>query len=292
MYEPAYVAVDLARFNNWLNANYPKLDVETMKGPREHLYYLIDSHVKHTYAREQVVLPKEHDGLLEIMFSWAERLGVFGGSVVYNAVKSKDRDPQQPLMPIPSQFKLGMQGDMLVLSSAHWSAQIPYYFMIWNIQESDAINGPRTQLVTLSTGAAHHTSNAEHSQATLMLLFGPDSETAGFTEYYARKLGFSLDERPVSDGPLVTYRRHDDTQSLWIEYAAWSATEGHFVVAYMGIDGTYEWNRPHFFDFVRTLRDWPQSRSLPNIGAAAEPRQEGSEGPSPERGMRPAGGLR
>ena len=84
IFDPAYVAVDIANFNNWLNANYEKLSRERMKGPREHLYYLLSSHVSKIYQREGTILPKEPDHILELIFFWAEKLGAFGGNLVYN----------------------------------------------------------------------------------------------------------------------------------------------------------------------------------------------------------------
>lgn len=87
LFDEAQIAVETTAINNWLIANIKSLTYEQMKGPREHLYYLIDSRVKQHYATEKQVVPTKHDLILEILFSWAEPLGVFGGAEAFNAVK-------------------------------------------------------------------------------------------------------------------------------------------------------------------------------------------------------------
>lgn len=258
VFDPARVTVEAVGYNEWLINNQSSLGTpESMKGPREHLYYLIDSWVKTIYARDGVVLPVHHDALLQTFFSWAERLGTFGGHLVYNAVKSDQFPEMSPLLEAPSGFDVALRQDMLKVSSSrgHWSVEVPYYFMIWNIIEWDAKDGPRTQLVAVSTGAATHEGQDGHSQATLMLLFGPGSDGDSFTEYWARHLGFNGKEeaRSLNVRSLQTRHRLDKSQNMHSEYTSWTSPHGHFVVAYLGINGAYQWNRPHFIDFVRSI---------------------------------------
>ncbi len=168
VFELAQVVVEVTAINNWLNSNYEKLTYEQMKGPREHLYYLIDSYIKNLYAKEKRIIPEQHDLVLEILFSWAERLGVYGGALVYNSIKSTESAEMPPLMKLPDQISLEIDGDLLAISAKEegWSVKIPYYFMIWNVNDFSATNGMRTQLVTLSTGASVDKSEAGRSQAT------------------------------------------------------------------------------------------------------------------------------
>lgn len=58
VYDWAYVLADSVAFNNWLNVNYPKLSREEMKGPREHLYYLISSYVSEYYKQKNLFYQK------------------------------------------------------------------------------------------------------------------------------------------------------------------------------------------------------------------------------------------
>jgi hypothetical protein len=41
---------------------------------------------------------------------------------------------------------------------------------------------------------------------------------------------------------------------LHTEFASWTEKQGPFAVVYLGVDGTYQWNRPHFLDFLRAVQ--------------------------------------
>lgn len=256
LFDEARVVVEAAAINNWLNANIQKLSYEQMKGPREHLYYLIDSRVKQLYASEKRVLPAKHDPILEILFSWSEHLGVFGGAYAFNAVKSPSSAPKVAGMKLPEGFALNLVNDTLTLSSnLGWSITIPYYFMIWNVSDFTAKGGPRTQLVTLSTGAAKDKSQAGRSQATLMFLFSPEKYES-FERYWRGLMGIPASIKLDALRVKGLQSRHviDDGTRLHKEFTSWSGPAGSFAVVYLGIEGTYEWNRPHFIDFLRTTK--------------------------------------
>jgi hypothetical protein len=259
VFDPAQVAVEVATFNNWLNSNYSTLNVDRMKGPREHLYYLIDSRVKSIYARDQVVFPPQQDLVLRTLFLWSERLGAYGGNLVFNALPSEDLPRVGTLMPVPPGFELALRGDMLSLSSnaGRWSVAVPYYFMLWHVAEFEAKAGPKTQIATFSTGAAAHEGQPGHSQASLMLLFGPGDDGESFVRYWASQLGFSGEEREeaIPGRSAGTRRLFDASRNMHREYATWRSPHGQFVVAYLGLNGTYQWNRPHFLDFLGAIRE-------------------------------------
>ncbi|MES2947652.1 MAG: hypothetical protein V4858_03830 [Pseudomonadota bacterium] len=255
LFDEAQIAAETMAINNWLNANIQKLTYDQMKGPREHLYDLIDSRVKQHYASEQRVLPKKHDLMLEILFSWAEPLGGFGGSQIFNSVKAGSSPTRTPGMKLPEGLSISLAKDLLtVQSSAGWSVSFPYYFMIWNVGDFTAKGGPRTQLVALSTGAAKDSSQAGKSQATLMFMFSPD-EYRSFESYWRRQLGIGAEIKSNELGVKSLSSRHivDAPTKLHKEFTSWSNPTGSFAVAYLGIEGTYEWNRPHFIDFLRVV---------------------------------------
>lgn len=258
VFDPARVVVEGTAFDNWLSQNYTTLTAESMKGPREHLYYLIDSYAKMIYARDGVVLPRQPDAFLALLLSWSPRLGVFGGDLVYDAIKPDRFEALPAVMPVPQGFTLALEGDLLVVSSegGHWSVAVPYYFMIWNIREFDAAHGPRTQLVAFSTGAAMHEGQPGWSQATLMLLSGPDAAGEDFASFWSAHLGFSGAEplEPLGVGSLLSRQRYDEAANMYLEYTSWQTAHGPMLVAYLGINGTYQWNRPHFLDFLQAVR--------------------------------------
>jgi hypothetical protein len=256
LFDEARVVVEATAINNWLNANIQKLSYEQMKGPREHLYYLIDSRVKQLYAAEKRVLPAKHDPILEILFSWSEHLGVFGGAYAFNAVKAPSSAPKVARMKLPEGFALNLVNDTFTLSSnLGWSITIPYYFMIWKVGDFTAKGGPRTQLVALSTGAAKDKSQAGRSQATLMFLFSPE-KYENFERYWREQMGIRANIRIETLGVKSLQSRHvaDEATSLHKEFTSWSDPAGSFAVVYLGIEGTYEWNRPHFIDFLRAVK--------------------------------------
>ncbi len=258
VFELAQVVVEVPAINNWLNSNYENLTYEQMKGPREHLYYLIDSYIKNLYAKEKRIIPEQHDLVLEILFSWAERLGVYGGALVYNSIKSTESAEMPPLMKLPDQISLEIDGDLLAISAKEegWSVKIPYYFMIWNVNDFSATNGMRTQLVTLSTGASVDKSEAGRSQATIMLMYSPDTNLDEFSEYWKQGIGISdkAEEITIDPGNRRSLYTYDAAAKLHKEITIWREPQGAFAVAYLGMDGTYQWNRPHYFDFLRSLK--------------------------------------
>lgn len=237
VFNMAKVAVETTRINNWLNLNYKKLTYEQMKGPREHLYYLIDSYMKDRYAREKRILPREHDRILEVLFSWAERLGVYGGTLVYNAIKSPKSAEMEPLLKLPDQISLTLEGDLLSISASAegWSVKIPYYFMIWNVNDFTATNGLRTQLVALSTGATLDKSETGHSQATLMLMYSPGAEPNDVAKYWKKGVGIGeeAEKKSIEVDELVSFYSFDSVTKLHKEITIWRKPQGAFAVAYL-----------------------------------------------------------
>lgn len=257
LFDEAQLAIETTGINNWLIANIKSLSYDQMKGPREHVYYLIDSRVKQHYAKEKQVLPTTHDPILETLFSWAEPLSVFGGSEAFNAVKDPASPAREPTMMLPEGISLGLSKDMFKLHSASgWTLSFPYYFMIGSIADFTPKDGPRTQLVVVSTGAARDQSDAGKSQATLMFMFSPE-KTDIFERYWREHLGIGAEVMPKALGVANLFSRSvvDAPMLIHKELTCWSDSTGSFAVAYLGIEGTYEWNRQHFIDFVRSIRN-------------------------------------
>jgi hypothetical protein len=256
IYDAAEVAVHSAAFNNWLNENYQQLDPDQQKNAREFLYYLIDSHVKHIYAREGQILPREPDLILQTLFSWTERLGVYGGSRVFNQV----RLPSEPEMPSvlepPPTIVISVHGDLIrIESSSNWGFDVPYYFMPFMVTEFTANNGMPTEFLAISTGAARDKSESGQSQATLMLIYSHDVDFADFEEFCTEQIGIPADaEKSELGHEQLTAKYWIDTSTqIRTEAVMWSNGAGAFAVTYGGVDGTYQWNRQHFLDFLRSL---------------------------------------
>ena len=244
--------------NNWLNSNYAKLTNGDMKGPREHLYYLIDSKIKHIFITQGAILPNEPDPLLGILFSWSERLGVYGGALVHKALKTPESTQSPSYMKVPEHFSLDLDGDLFRVSSNDysWSVTFPYYFMISRLQEFDATNGLRTQILMVSTGAAVDRSEAGKSQATLLLIFSPGANYDEFSKYWVKNMGVdgTSEKRDLENTDRDSLYIYDSSAKLHREITIWSEREGPYAIAYLGNDGTYQWNRQHFIDFLHALK--------------------------------------
>lgn len=258
IFDVARVTVETTAINNWLNSNHKSLSYQDMKGPREHLYYLIDSRVKDTFSRTGKIYPSEHDIILEILFSWAERLGGYGGSLVYNRIRSPKSRELPSQMRTPKGMSIELKDDLLRVQSVdgRWSVGFPYYFMLWNVADFNTKNGLRTQVIALSTGAAKDKSQLGYSQATLLLIFSPGADTNVFVTSWRQQLNFraTKEEKVLPVRGLRAQYRFDSQTQLHTEFVSWTEKQGPFAVAYTGIDGTYQWNRPHFLDFLRALQ--------------------------------------
>ncbi|HEV8330328.1 MAG TPA: hypothetical protein VGQ22_02810 [Steroidobacteraceae bacterium] len=257
LFDAAQVAVETVRITNWLGENHEKVGEAQQAKVREHLYYLIDSRIKQEFAATGRILPKEPDLQLGLLLAWAEPMGVYGGNLVYNAVKVADAPALSPTLLPPEGMTLALRDDLLVVKSElGWSVSMPYYFMIGRLADFKAITGLRTQLMIVSTGAAKDRSPVGYSQATLMLIYTPQVELAEARKYWEQELQIKPTDERVELGVrgLVSQRNHVDAGHMWREIVSWQAPRGAMTVTYMGNDGTYEWNRPHFIDFLRALQ--------------------------------------
>lgn len=248
------VIVDSTVFNNWLNTNYTNLNAETMKGPREHLYYLLSSYVSEVYKRDGLTLPKESDLVLETLLSWSERLGVYGAHLFYNKVKSQKSRAMPELMTVSDGITIDAENDMYVVESKNrsWSTRFPYYFMIGSINEFNATNGMQIQLLVISTGAAIDRTKAGRSQSTLMFVHSPSKNTEKFKNYWLTQFEISSKTNPTELGvnSLESLYVYDEPSQLHKEISFLPSPKGSYLVAYLGMDGAFQTNRQHFLDFL------------------------------------------
>lgn len=253
----AEVIVGTTTFNNWLNANYDKLNVQTMKGPREHLYYLITSYAYHLLKEENVVLPDKHDLILETLFSWSEKLGVYGSNHFYNKLKSEKLSDMPEIMRVAEKFEISAEDDMYNINSSKgsWSFKIPYYFMVWALSDFKAKNGMKTQLVSISTGASKDKSENGKSQATIMFVHTPNADKDQFTTFWINQLGLKTtdNKKDLNVKSLNSIHSFDSTSLLHKEATIIHNDNGSYFVSYLGMDGSYQKNRVHFVNFLESL---------------------------------------
>lgn len=250
-------AVEFAQFNNWLNTNYESAPPDRRQALKEHLYSIIDSDVKQLHERSGKTYPSEADLILSGCFVWATRMGAFGADLI---VKQLDPDKakllQSPASP-PDSFNLSVDGEYFVLASSlgPWRATFPFYFMVGDLRDFETANQLRTQMAIISTGFGRHAGGDGSSQATIMLVFSPTGTASGFNTFWLEKFGLSMADRlaePVQG--MQAYKRYDPKTKLHTELVFPSTQTGAMAVGYMGLDGTFQWNQPHFEDFLAMLR--------------------------------------
>ena len=276
VFDYAHVVVDSAAFNNWLNANYSKLDTESMTGPREHLYYLISSYVSELNKKDGIILPTENDLILETMLSWSERLGVYGAHLFYNKIKRHELNAMPELMKVPKGINISAVNDMYLVESTDgsWIIKYPYYFMTGIINEFNATNGMQTQLVSISTGAAKDKTNAGRSQSTLMFIHSPSKNTEEFKSYWLAQFDIDSEIKPNSLGlnDLDSYYLYNKESKLHKEVAFLPSSQGSYLVAYLGMDGAFQINKQHYLDFLSQIdiaQEAAASKSMPQTAKAA-----------------------
>ena len=254
VFDYAKVVTDSIAFNNWLNVNHSKLNTQTMKGPREHLYYLLSSYVSELNKRDGVVLPKGGDPILDTLFSWSERLGVYGAHLFYNKVKNTKAKKMPALMRISKGIKLSAVNDKYVAESKNgaWSTRFPYYFMIGKLNEFTASNGMQTQVLSISTGAAKDKTKAGRSQPTILFIYSPSRNTEDFKRYWFTNLELisTIKPKPVGLNKLESFYIYNEQSQLHKEITFLPSSKGSYLVAYLGMDGSFQSNRQHFLDFL------------------------------------------
>ena len=88
-----------------------------------------------------------------------------------------------------------------------------------------------------------------------MLLAGPGQDPVECERFWKSGLGFTGAETPrtLPFSGLESWSRYDAALRLHTEYTSWQTKKGPIAVVYSGMNGTYQWNRPHFIDFVRSV---------------------------------------
>ncbi|MEL6554807.1 MAG: hypothetical protein AAFQ63_15275 [Cyanobacteria bacterium J06621_11] len=255
------VVTQTEQVTTWLNENYSDLNRNQLKNVREHLYYLIDSRIKTLYSRSSVILPTEPDPILESLFAWAEPLGVYGGNLAYNAVNAADSVDRPARLTKPETIALNMEDDLLTVSSSEhgWQFEIPYYFMMTELGEFNLRGNLPVQSAMLSTGASQDETELGHSQGTLIFMFSPESDAATLGSTVREAFGISdrAQEKTLEEVSQISYYEQDTEQGLNLhkEITTWENESGAYSVVFVGAEGTYQWNRPHFIDFVSSLKD-------------------------------------
>lgn len=248
---------DRQAFGEWLMERASSLDFDTTQLAREHVYALISADAKERYARTFSAYPARADTGLARLFTWASQLGVYGAAEVAAAIATGAEDGSTGGTRQGLQLIFAPPDYILIAKDLAWMVQFPHYFMVGMMERKTLENGFDNSVVILSTlFAANAPPQSGASQATIVLASASATTPAPYALFWLQRLGFTSADtiaRPVPNA-LRTYRNYDETNRMWKEVSVFQIPDGVVVIAYLGLDGTFQANRAHYVDLLRTLR--------------------------------------
>ena len=243
-------------FVGWLRTNATSPTEGQAAIFREHLYAILSADARSRFAATRKTLPVR-DSVLAALYDLADRMGLPGGALVAASLFPPLK-PATPFTGIDSAFSLAYGDGMFTLTARDrgWRVRFPHYFMIGRIQRQQGAGGAVTDVVNLSTlFAANAPAISGASQGTILLLGSSKPEDAEFVATWMARLGFppALDpaESPLPGAPA--YYMRDAATQLRKNLVILRLPQATLVAAYIGLDGTYEVNRPHFVDLLKSL---------------------------------------
>jgi hypothetical protein len=244
-------------FLDWLRTHDSSAFSSHEQEIREHLYALIGEIARRRFALTHTIDLPMGDSTLAQLFTWADRFGVPGAGDVARAINPQGTGS---VTPDPGNgFQLSFSGPGFSLATDHgkWMVRFPYFFMIGPTTRQHLANGMDNDVVTLSTlTAANSPPTGGASQATILILSGQTPDLPAYVAFWLRQLQISPADTTANPVPQATrsYRHFDASSQLWTELVALRIPSGSLVVVYVGLDGTYQANRPHFLDLLTSLR--------------------------------------
>lgn len=276
----AEIAVDLARFNNWLGEQkHPS--PEQYPPIREHAYLLVDSILKVRQSEGRAAFDEFERAALEQLFNLASGLGVYGaGLVTHDLAAGANRTTAESLLPKePLELQLEFPYFVLASKAASWQVRFPYYFMLWQTSRFTAKNGFLTDMAVLSTSFAKHDKGPGESQATIMFIYSPKADYAEFGRSWLELLGIDLAAKTSAEllPSSQNFYAYDAKANMHKEVTFLSDATGCYALVYSGLGGPYQANRVSYLDFIKSLdrTHGTTSSALQRPASAVTPLVEG-----------------
>ena len=244
-------------FLGWLRAHDSSALNSQAQEIREHLYAIIGEIARRRYASAHAVDLPVGDSTLAQLFTWADRFGVPGAGTVALAINPQAEKPVTQDPGDGFHLSFSTPAFSLATDNGKWMVRFPYFFMIGPATRQHLANGIDNDVVTLSTlTAANSAAVGGASQATILLLSGQTADLPSYAAFWLQQLQISPADTTAKPVPQATrtYRHFDAASHLWTELVALKISSGSLVVVYVGLDGTYQTNRPHFLDLLSSLR--------------------------------------
>lgn len=129
--------------------------------------------------------------------------------------------------------------------------------MVGAITRQRLANGVENDVAMVSTlTAANSEPRGGASQGTILILSAQTPDLPSYVAFWLQHLRMAPTDTVSNPVPQATrsYRRFDQASGLWTEVVALKVPSGSLLVVYSGSDGTYQVNRPHFLDLLKSLR--------------------------------------
>lgn len=234
-------------FLAWLDHN-SSLTQQSSQRARERLYAYISDLAK----RQGGGFPRRTDTAAFNLFRVAAGTGATGADRVARALRPSAKLPPPAAVPA---FTLALTPPLFRLASddGTWGVCYPYYFMAAPVGRQRPSNGVLTEVVVLSTLFAPDQGQPGSSQATILLAAAPVADSAKHVAAWLAQLGVKATSAPPEDRTGAWYASPpaDPMHRLVVIHRLPARV---MVIAYLGLGGTFETNRPHFFNLLTTVR--------------------------------------
>jgi hypothetical protein len=236
-------------FFAWLSQNASRLSQNEVQRVHERVYAYISQLAKQNAGR----FPASGDSAAFGLFRAAASLGITGADRVARALYPRPAELPAPA-PVPG-FNLTLRPPLFALSSddASWGVCFPYYFMTAPAgRQTSSKTGVRTEVAILSTLFAADRGPAGSSQATVILAAAPLADSAKHVATWLSQFGLEPGPAPAEggDGAWYTSPAAEPMHRLAVIRRLPTRV---LVVIYLGLPGTFETNRPHFFNLLATV---------------------------------------
>jgi hypothetical protein len=235
-------------FQAWVSQNGPRLTPEQRQRVHERLYAYISARAKQLDGR----FPEKGDTAAFELFRFGASMGAVGADRVARALY-----PDPAKLPSPasiSGFDLSLRPPLFQLASddGSWAVCYPYYFMTAPSGRQRLSSGILTEVAVLSTLFAADSGPAGSSQATVLLAAAPVMDSTRHISAWVTQLGVRPTAVPPEGGPGAWYASSSSDQMRRLVVVR-RLPHRVLVIAYLGLPGTFETNRPHFFNLLSTL---------------------------------------
>lgn len=243
-------------FMSWLSSQASALPEDGVFAAREQPFAIIAADAKRRVRSGAPTLPPSPDSLVAQLYEWGHRLGLPGSRLVAQRLGFAPSSGDPKPIETPG-IRILFDSMYTVVGEADgWMVRFPHYFMIGTASRQLLGNGAETSVVVLSTlFAKDSTVRPGASQATIMLL-SASVPAPEMTAFWLQQLGIAPSDTAVntSRSAVRTYQARDAQARMSKEMVVFSPAGRTILAVYVGNDGTYETNRPHFLDLLNTLR--------------------------------------